>query len=45
MDFVNTLIDEFRAGGTTVPEEPAQIAHTDGPEGDGVGDLLSILGL
>ena len=45
MDFVNTLIDEFRAGGTTVPEEPAQIAHADGPEGDGVGDLLSILGL
>ena len=45
MDFVNTLIDEFRAGGTTVPEEPAQIAPPDGPEGDGVGDLLSILGL
>lgn len=45
MDFVNTLIDEFRAGGTTVPEEPAQISHPDGPEGDGVGDLLSILGL
>ena len=45
MDFVNTLIDEFKGGGTTVPEEPAQLMHPDGPEGDGVGDLLDILGL
>ena len=45
MDFVNTLIDEFKGGGTTVPEEPAQLMHPDGPEGDGIGDLLDILGL
>ena len=33
MDFVNTLIDEFKSGGTTVPEEQE------------AGDLLSLLGL
>ena len=37
MDFVNTLIDEFKSGASTVPDQPAD----DGP----VGDLLDILGL
>jgi len=45
MDFVNALIDEFKMGGTTVPEEPNQLMHPEGPVGDGVGDLLDILGL
>tara|TARA_B100001115_G_C15685729_1_gene331754 strand:- start:203 stop:694 length:492 start_codon:yes stop_codon:yes gene_type:complete len=37
MDFVNTLIDEFKGGGSTVPEQPEGM----GP----AGDLLDILGL
>lgn len=37
MDFVNTLIDEFKAGEPTVPSEPEGM----GP----AGDLLDILGL
>ena len=46
MNFVNTLIDEFRMGGTTVPEkDPVKISHTDGPVQGEPGDLLSILGL
>lgn len=37
MDFVNTLIDEFKSGASTVPDQP---------EDEGVvGDLLGILGL
>lgn len=38
MDFVNTLIDEFKMGSSTVPEEPAA-------DSAGLGDLLGILGL
>lgn len=45
MDFVNTLIDEFKSGGTTVPEQPSQMGHPEGPAAGGMGDLLSILGL
>ena len=48
MDFVATLIDEFRSGGTTVPDLPPKLpASPDGPPGPdgGPGDLLSILGL
>ena len=48
MDFVSTLIDEFRSGGTTVPDLPPKLATSpDGPPGPdgGPGDLLSILGL
>ena len=45
MDFVNTLIDEFKMGGTTVPESPDQVMHADGPVGPGKIDLLDILGL
>ena len=37
MDFVNTLIDEFKGGGSTVPEQPEGM----GP----AGDLLDALGL
>lgn len=37
MDFVNTLIDEFKGGGSTVPDQPA----VEEP----IGDLLDILGL
>ncbi len=41
MDFVNTLIDEFKSGGSTVPEQPSP----EGPANAAMGDLLSILGL
>jgi len=45
MTFVNTLIDEFKSGGTTVPKEPQPIAHEKAPVGDGVPDLMDVLGL
>ena len=48
MDFVATLIDEFRSGGTTGPDLPPKLAPShDGPPGPagGPGDLLGILGL
>ena len=46
MDFVNTLIDEFKMGGTTVPEEPDQLMQPENPSiAGGMGDLLDILGL
>ncbi len=45
MDFVATLIDEFRSGGTTVPEQPLKLSSPEGPAPPGEGDLLSILGL
>ena len=41
MDFVNSLIDEFKQGDSTVPDEPKAME----PQGGGPGDLLSILGL
>ena len=49
MDFVSTLIDEFRSGGTTVPDLPPKLSPgSDAPSAEaqgGPGDLLSILGL
>jgi hypothetical protein len=45
MDFVSTLIQEFKMGGTTVPEQDPMLGQLDDTDQDITGDLLSILGL